>query len=156
MRTQRHAYEAATGAPLDAERRGPLGCRRSRRSTAARRLLRLGADAVDTGATVQVETLFDVTVPEPGASDHGLLAADGRGVLYRSAIDLVVVDKAGRYWLVEHRLCEDGFAEIRRPPPRRRRPDPVVGLGTGLPGQSPARSTTSSACRGPTSRSPGT
>ena len=40
------------------------------------------------------------------------MTADGRGVLYRVRIDLVVVDKAGRNWIVEHRLCEDGFAEL--------------------------------------------
>jgi hypothetical protein len=70
------------------------------------------APQADTWSTVQVETLFDVTVPDPGRPDHGLLADEGRGVLYRVRIDLVVVDKAGRNWIMEHRLCEDGFAEM--------------------------------------------
>jgi hypothetical protein len=82
MRNQRQAYERATGAPRD-------------------------GDAVD-----RCETLFDVTVPDPDRPDSGLLTPDGRGVLYRLRVDLVGLDKAGRYWIVEHRLCEDGFAEM--------------------------------------------
>ena len=111
LRTQRHAYEAATGATLEAED----AARWDAAAAAGRRMLAAyygWAQTVDTWSTVQVETLFDVTVPDPALPDHGLLAADGRGVLYRQRIDLVVVDKAGRNWLVEHRLCEDGFAEM--------------------------------------------
>jgi hypothetical protein len=84
-------------------------------SSAGRRLLAAYYDwapQADKWTTVQVETLFDVTVPDPSRPDHGLVAPDGRGVLYRLRIDLVVVDKAGRNWIVEHRLCEDGFAEL--------------------------------------------
>jgi hypothetical protein len=84
-------------------------------SEAGRRLLTAYYDwapTIDKWSTVQVETLFDVTVPDTAHPDHGLLAADGRRVLYRLRVDLVVVDKAGRNWLVEHRLCQDGFADI--------------------------------------------
>ena len=111
MRVKRQAYEEATGEALDdsdAERWEAA-------SAAGRRMLAAYYDwapKADTWSTVQVETLFDVTVPDPARADHGLLAEDGRGVLYRVRIDLVVVDKAGRNWLVEHRLCEDGFAGI--------------------------------------------
>jgi len=108
LRTQRNAYQASTATTLDAARWDAAlaaGCR----------LLAAyygWAPAADTWSTVQVETLFDVTVPDPLRPDHGLLTDDGRGVLYRVRIDLVVVDKAGRNWIVEHRLCADGFADI--------------------------------------------
>jgi len=111
LRTQRQAYEASTGAALDDEDVS----RWDAASAAGRRLLAAyygWAPAADTWSTVQVETLFDVTVPDPARPDSGLLSADGRGVLYRLRVDLVVVDKAGRNWIVEHRLCEDGFAEL--------------------------------------------
>jgi hypothetical protein len=111
MRTQRQAYETATGASLDEA----ATARWEADFAAGQRLLSAyyaWAGVVDDWATVQVETLFDVTVPEPGDPDTGLLAADGRGVLYRLRIDLVVVDDDGRYWLMEHRLCDGGFAGL--------------------------------------------
>jgi hypothetical protein len=82
-------------------------------AAAGRRLLAAYYDwapTVDNWSPVQVEALFDVTVPDPAQPGSGLLTADGRGVLYRLRVDLVVLDKAGRYWIVEHRLCPDGFA----------------------------------------------
>jgi hypothetical protein len=111
LRTKRNAYEASTAAALDDE----AAARWEAAFAAGKRLLAAyygWTPKADTWSTVQVETLFDVTVPDPAHPDHGLLTEDGRGVLYRLRIDLVVVDKAGRNWLVEHRLCEDGFADI--------------------------------------------
>ena len=111
LRTKRAAYEASTGAPLDDED----AARWDVALAAGRRMLAAYYDwapQADRWSTVQVETLFDVTVPDPGRPEHGLLTPDGRGVLYRMRVDLVVVDKAGRNWIVEHRLCEDGFAEM--------------------------------------------
>ena len=111
LRTQRSAYEASTAAELGAED----AARWEAASAAGKRLLAAyygWAPRPDTWSTVQVETLFDVTIPDPGRADQGLLTADGRGVLYRVRVDLVVVDKAGRNWIVEHRLCEDGFADL--------------------------------------------
>jgi hypothetical protein len=111
LRTQRQEYEAATGTALA----GDDAARWDAASAAGQRMLAAyygWAPAADTWSTVQVETLFDVTVPDPGRPGSGLVAADGRGVLYRLRVDLVVVDKAGRNWLVEHRLCEDGFAAM--------------------------------------------
>ena len=111
LRTKRQAYEASTAAAFDPED----AARWDTASAAGRRMLAAYYDwapHADTWSTVQVETLFDVTVPDPGVPDHGLLADDGRGVLYRVRVDLVVVDKAGRNWIVEHRLCQDGFADL--------------------------------------------
>ena len=112
MRTQRQAYEESTGSPLD----DGAAARWEAELTAGRRLLPAyyaWAGGLDNWSTVQVETLFDVTVPDPGAPPGtGLLAADGRGVRYRIRIDLVVVDDQGGYWLVEHRLRSGGFAEL--------------------------------------------
>src|SRR2546423_5719846 len=111
LRSQRQAYEAATGATLDEA----AAARWEDESVAGQRLLSAYYDwaaGIDDWSTVQVETLFDVTVPEPGDPETGLLASDGRGVLYRVRIDLVVVDDDGKYWVVEHRLRRDGFAAL--------------------------------------------
>lgn len=111
LRTQRTTYEASTAATLDEEEVARLEAA----SAAGRRLLAAYYDwapVADTWSTVQVEPLFDVTVPDRADPGSGLLAGDGRGVLYRLRVDLVVVDKAGRNWIVEHRLCDDGFAEM--------------------------------------------
>jgi hypothetical protein len=110
MRTQRQAYETATGADLHEA----ALARWEAESASGQRLLPAyyaWAGVIDDwAATVQVETLFDVTVPEPGDPDTGLLTPDGRGVLYRLRIDLVVVDEDGKYWLMDHRLRRNGFA----------------------------------------------
>ena len=112
LRTGRADYEAATGAPLD-ER---AAARWEADFAAGQRLLPAyyaWAGGLDAWSTVQVETLFDVIVPDPdGPPGHGLLAADGRGVLYRVRIDLVVVDDQGRYWLMEHRLRPGAWTEL--------------------------------------------
>ncbi len=106
------AYQASTAATVEDDEEA-AGWEAA--SAAGRRMLAAYYDwapKADKWTTVQVEALFDVTIPDPARPDHGLLAADGRGVLYRLRVDLVVVDKAGRNWIVEHRLCEDGFAEL--------------------------------------------
>src|SRR3954464_4089624 len=111
LRPRREVGAAAAGetlAPATADRWDTV-------ATAGRRLLPAyygWAAGVDDWATVQVETLFDVIVPQPGDPDSGLLSADGRGVLYRLRIDLVGVDDDGRYWIMEPRLRRDGFAPL--------------------------------------------
>ncbi|HZQ78090.1 MAG TPA: hypothetical protein VFE55_12215 [Acidimicrobiia bacterium] len=112
LRAGRAAYEETTGAPLDE----PAAAAWEADFAAGQRLLPAyyaWAGGLDSWSTVQVETLFDVTVPDPAApAGTGLLAEDGRGVLYRVRIDLVVVDDEGRYWLVEHRLRRGGWAGL--------------------------------------------
>jgi hypothetical protein len=112
MRTQRQAHEEATGAALD----DAAATRWEADLAAGRRLLPAyyaWAAELDNWSTVQVEALFDVTVPDPDAPPGtGLLAADGRGVQYRVRIDLVVVDDKGKYWLMDHRLRRGAWAEV--------------------------------------------
>jgi hypothetical protein len=113
LRTQRVASQASPAAPLDDDKEA--AARWESALAAGKRLLAAyyaWAPRPDTWSTVQVETLFDVRIPDPGRPEQGLLAADGRGVLYRVRIDLVVVDKAGRNWIVEHRLCDGDFAGL--------------------------------------------
>jgi hypothetical protein len=112
MRTDRAAYEESTGGPLG---EGAAAAWEAD-FAAGQRLLPAyyaWAGILDGWSTVQVETLFDVTVADADAPPGtGLLAADGRGVLYRVRIDLVVVDDQGKYWLVEHRLRRGGWAAL--------------------------------------------
>src|ERR1041385_4533460 len=87
LRTTRAAYEASTAAALDDRDTA----RWETAVAAGGRLLAAYYDwapKADTWSTVQVETLFDVTVPDPVRPDHGLLADDRRGGLYRGRIDL--------------------------------------------------------------------
>ncbi|MGH4019794.1 MAG: hypothetical protein ACRDT0_11270 [Pseudonocardiaceae bacterium] len=51
---------------------------------------------------VQVATQFDVTIPDPASPDNGLTTPDGRGIIHRTRIDMVVMDEHELYWLVEH------------------------------------------------------
>ena len=70
------------------------------------------AAEVDRFSSVQVESLFDVTVPDPADPLSGLLTPEGRGIDYRVRIDLVVVDEHERYWLVDHRVISGDWPEL--------------------------------------------
>ena len=133
MRTQREAYETATGASLDGRRR-PLGGRRRRRAGGSSRPTTPGRAPSTTGPPSRSRPSSTSSSPTPPTPGPGCWRRTGGACCYRLRIDLVVVDDDGRYWLMEHRLRRDGFAGPARPPPRRRRPHPVVGLGAGLPG----------------------
>jgi hypothetical protein len=110
MRKQRDAYMAATGllspdqeaAWEDAVARGQ----------AMLEAYYEWAIEVDKFSAVQVETLFDVTVPDPYELDVGLLTHEGRGINYRLRIDMVVVDEHELYWLVDHRIVRGDWPEL--------------------------------------------
>jgi hypothetical protein len=73
------------------------------------------AAEVDKFSAVQVETLFDVTVPDPDELDLGLLTHEGRGINYRLRVDMVVVDEHELYWLVDHRIVTGRFRRTQIP-----------------------------------------
>lgn len=59
---------------------------------------------VDRFTTIQVAAQFDISVPDPGNPDAGLITPDGRPLQFRVRIDLAVIDDHDLYWLVEHRI----------------------------------------------------
>jgi hypothetical protein len=71
------------------------------------------APAVDRFWPVRVETDFDVQVPDwrsPGED----LVDPGRGdaIRYQGRVDMLVVDEHDAYWVVRHRLAQDGFSDL--------------------------------------------
>jgi hypothetical protein len=69
------------------------------------------AVAEDAFTPVRVEADFEAGIPDPRTPDQELVDADGRPVRYHDRIHLLVVDARGEYWLVEHRLVTDGWAD---------------------------------------------
>lgn len=110
MARQRGAYEAVRG--LSAEREL---CYQDH--LAAGKALLEGyfdwAPEQDENLTpLSVEALFDVTVPDAGQPEQGLLTPLGQGVDYRVRVDLAMVDNAGRNWVVDHRLVVGPWPEV--------------------------------------------
>jgi hypothetical protein len=62
------------------------------------------APAVDRFSPVQVETAFEVNLPDPAGGERELVLADGRPIRYRGRVDLLAGDERDRYWVVAHRL----------------------------------------------------
>jgi hypothetical protein len=103
MRKQREGYAEATGAPPSAEQEADW----EEHLESGRAMLEAyygWAAEVDRFSSVQVETLFDVTVPDPASPTEGLLSVEGRGINYRLRVDMVAVDEHELYWLVDHRV----------------------------------------------------
>jgi hypothetical protein len=64
------------------------------------------APAVDRFSPVQVETAFEVNLPDPAGGDRELVLADGHPIRYRGRVDLLAGDEHDRYWVVAHRLVD--------------------------------------------------
>jgi len=64
------------------------------------------APGVDRFSPVQVETVFEVNLPDPAGGDRELVLADGRPIRYQGRVDLLAGDGHDRYWVVAHRLVD--------------------------------------------------
>jgi len=69
------------------------------------------APTVDAFAPVRVENDFEANVPDLRNPGHDLSDERGRPVRYIDRVPLLVVDADDSYWIVEHRLVDDGWAE---------------------------------------------
>ncbi len=69
------------------------------------------APTVDAFAPVRVEADFEAGVPDPRTPGEELVDGDGRPVRYHDRIHVLIVDAHDAYWVVEHRLAEDGWAD---------------------------------------------
>lgn len=101
---QRAEYGAAHGALLGDQEHAAAEC-----AEIGARMLEayLGwAPGVEEFAPSQVVAEFDVQVPDPRDPGHDLVAPGGRAVRFRDRVDLLVIDEAHRYWMVEHRLVD--------------------------------------------------
>lgn len=69
------------------------------------------APTVDAFAPVRVEADFEAGVPDVRTPGSELVDADGQHVRYHDRIHLLIVDSRDTYWVVEHRLASDGWAD---------------------------------------------
>jgi len=65
------------------------------------------APRLDDFGPLKIETDVEVIVPDPRDPERGLLADDGRKVLYTERVALVAGDAADDYWVVVHSVAPD-------------------------------------------------
>jgi hypothetical protein len=72
------------------------------------------APKVDRFAPIQVETEFEVNIPDPDRPGHDLVVPDSVPILpirYRGRIDMLLLDEYNSYWLIDHRLAIEKWEE---------------------------------------------
>ncbi|MGH3883144.1 MAG: hypothetical protein ACRDRY_21530 [Pseudonocardiaceae bacterium] len=69
------------------------------------------APAVDQFTPIRVETDFEVNIPDPAAPDATLLTPGGAEIRYTDRVDLLAIDSDDAYWVIQHRLVTDGWAD---------------------------------------------
>ncbi|HKR48858.1 MAG TPA: hypothetical protein VJT72_04615 [Pseudonocardiaceae bacterium] len=69
------------------------------------------APAVDHFTPIRVETDFEVNIPDPATPGSYLVISDGAEVRYTDRVDLLAIDSDNAYWLIQHRLVTDGWAD---------------------------------------------
>lgn len=69
------------------------------------------APTVDHFTPIRVDTDFEVNVPDPARPGTSLLTAAGDEVKLYGRVDLLVIDSDDAYWVVQHRLVSDGWAD---------------------------------------------
>jgi hypothetical protein len=69
------------------------------------------ASTVDRFTPIRVQTDFEVNVPDPAAPGVELLTPDGEPIRYTDRVDLLAVDDDDAYWVIQHRIVHDSFAD---------------------------------------------
>lgn len=69
------------------------------------------APAVDHFTPIRVETDVEVNIPDPATSGTYLVTPTGEEIRYRDRIDLLAIDSDNAYWVIQHRLVTDGWAD---------------------------------------------
>ncbi|MGH3899163.1 MAG: hypothetical protein ACRDTA_13170 [Pseudonocardiaceae bacterium] len=69
------------------------------------------APAVDDFTPVRVETDFEVNIPDPAVPGASLMTPVGDEIRYSDRVDLLAIDSDDAYWLIQHRLVTDGWAD---------------------------------------------
>jgi hypothetical protein len=70
------------------------------------------APTVDAFSPVRVENDFEANIPDVRNPGQDLVDGDDRPVRYIDRVQLLVVDSTDSYWIVEHRLVDDGWADL--------------------------------------------
>ena len=69
------------------------------------------APTVDHFTPIRVETDFEANIPDPATPGAYLLTPAGAEVRYTDRVDLLAIDSDDAYWVVQHRLVTDGWAD---------------------------------------------
>ncbi len=69
------------------------------------------ARTVDNFTPIRVDTDFEANIPDPAAAGANLLAASGDEIRYCDRVDLLVIDSDDAYWVLQHRLVTEAWAD---------------------------------------------
>jgi PD-(D/E)XK nuclease superfamily len=69
------------------------------------------APSVDHFTPIRVGTDFEVNVPDPAQPGINLLTSTGEEIRYHGRVDLLVIDSHDAYWVVQHRLVTEAWAD---------------------------------------------
>lgn len=69
------------------------------------------APTVDQFTPIRVDTDFEVNIPDPAQPGSNLLTPAGDEVRFSGRVDLLAIDSDDAYWVVQHRLVTDGWAD---------------------------------------------
>ena len=69
------------------------------------------APSVDHFTPIRIDTDFEVNVPDPARPGASLLTPNGDEIRYCGRVDLLVIDSDDAYWVVQHRLATEGWAD---------------------------------------------
>ncbi len=69
------------------------------------------APTVDRFTPLRVDTDFEVNIPDPATPGTHLLTPAGAEIRYCDRVDLLAIDSDDAYWVVQHRLVTDSWAD---------------------------------------------
>ncbi len=69
------------------------------------------APAVDHFTPIRVETDFEVNIPDPATPGTNLVTPTREEIRYSDRVDLLAIDSDDAYWVIQHRLVTDGWAD---------------------------------------------
>lgn len=69
------------------------------------------APTVDNFTPLRVDTDFEVNIPDPATPGTNLVTATGDEIRYCDRVDLLAIDSDDAYWVIQHRLVTDGWAD---------------------------------------------
>ncbi|MDQ3760924.1 MAG: hypothetical protein M3460_04280 [Actinomycetota bacterium] len=69
------------------------------------------APAVDHFTPIRIDIDFEVNIPDPATPGAFLLTPGGEEIRYCDRVDLLAIDADNVYWVIQHRLVTNGWAD---------------------------------------------
>jgi hypothetical protein len=66
---------------------------------------------VDDFTPIRVDTDFEANIPDPATAGANLLTSSGAEIRYCDRVDLLVIDSDDAYWVLQHRLVTEAWAD---------------------------------------------